>query len=85
MDVERARTHAIDDALAFACAECGVSEGDMLSDEHAAQFARAVAGRMTPYLMHTISVSRLTEDDRRAIQQRLRRARTERGTGQADE
>lgn len=84
IDIERARTHAIDDAIAFACAECGVSEGDILSDEQAAQIARVVAGRMTPYLMHTVAVSRLTEDDRRAIQQKLRRARTERGTGQAD-
>ncbi|MYK32635.1 MAG: HNH endonuclease [Boseongicola sp. SB0670_bin_30] len=80
MDVERARTHAIDDAIAFACAECGVSEGDILSDEQAAQFARLVSGRMTPYLMHTILASRLTEDDRRVIQQKLKESRTEPGS-----
>ena len=84
IDIERARTHAIDDAIAFACAECGVSKGDILSDEQAAQFARVVAGRMTPYLMHTIAASRLTEDDRRAIQQKLRGARTEPGPGRVD-
>ena len=84
MDVDRARTRAIDDAIAFACAECGIREGDILSDEQAAQFARVVSGRMTPYLMHTILASRLTENDRRAIQQRLKAGRTAPGTGQAD-
>lgn len=84
MDVDRARTHAIDDAIAFACAECGISEGDILSDEQAAQFARVVAGRMTPYLVHTILASRLTEDDRRAIQQKLRAGRTEPEAAQVD-
>ena len=84
MDVDRARSHAIDDAIAFACAECGIREGDILSDEQAAQFARVVAGRITPYLMHTILASRLTEDDRRAIQQRLKAGRTEPGAGQVD-
>ena len=84
MDVDRARSHAIDDAIAFACAECGIREGDILSDEQAAQFARVVAGRMTPYLVHTILASRLTEDDRRAIQQKLKAGRTEPGAGQVD-
>ena len=84
MDVDRARTRAIDDAIAFACAECGISEGDILSDEQAAQFARVVSDRMTPYLLHTIVASRLTEDDPRAIQKRLRGARTEPGTRQVD-
>ena len=84
MDVDRARTRAIDDAITFACAECGIREGDILSDEQTAQFARVVSGRMTPYLVHTILASRLTEDDRRAIQQKLRGARTEPGTGQVD-
>lgn len=45
---------------------------------------RSASGRMTPYLVHTIVASRLTEDDRQAIQQKLRRARTEPGTGQVD-
>ena len=84
MDVDRARTRAIDDAIAFACAECGISEGDILSDEQAAQFARVVSDRMTPYLLHTIKASRLTDDDRRAIQRKLRGARTEPGTRQVD-
>ena len=84
MDVDRARTRAIDDAITFACGECGIREGDILSDDQAAQFARVVSGRMTPYLMHTILASRLTEDDRRAIQQKLRGARTEPGGGKVD-
>ena len=84
MDVDRARTRAIDDAIAFACAECGISEGDILSDEQAAQFTRVVSDRMTPYLLHTIVASRLTEDDRRAIQKRLRGAHTKPGTRQVD-
>ena len=82
MDLERARTRAIDDAITFACAECGIREGDILSDEQAAQFARVVSGRMTPYLVHTILASRLTDDDRRAIEQKLKAARTEPGTRQ---
>lgn len=84
MDLDRARTHAIDDAITFACAECGIREGDILSDEQAAQFARVLSDRMTPYLLHTIVASRLTEDDRRAIQQKLRGARTEPRKGQFD-
>ena len=59
MDVDRARTRAIDDAITFACAEYGIREGDILSDEQAAQFARMVSGRVTPYLVHTILASRL--------------------------
>ena len=84
MDINRARTRAIDDAITFACAECGIREGDILSDEQAAQFARVVSGRMTPYLVHTVLASRLTEDDRRAIQQELKGPRTEPGTGQVN-
>ena len=82
MDVDRARTRAIDDAIAFACTECGIREGDVLSDEQAAQFARVVSDRMTPYLLHTVMASRLTDDDRRAIRRKLRGARTEPGTKQ---
>ena len=39
---------------------------------------------MTPYLVHTIMASRLTEDDREAIQQKVRGARTEPGIRQVD-
>ena len=36
MDLERALTHAIEDALKFACDECGIEEGGILSDQKSA-------------------------------------------------
>ena len=72
MDRERARTHAIEDAWNFACEECGIEEGDILSDEQAARFARVVANRLAPFLEHMILGSELTEDDLRTIQRKLR-------------
>lgn len=63
LDYERARAHAIDDALRSACEECGIEEGDVLSDEQAAEFARAVAKRLAPFLEHTILGSGLTEEE----------------------
>ena len=56
MDRERAQDRAVKDALKFACDECGISEGDILSDEQAAQFARVVAQRLEPFLAHMIGL-----------------------------
>ena len=84
MDVDRARTRAIKDAIAFACAECKIREGEILSDEQAAQFARVVSTRLTPFLAHTILGSQFTEDDLRAIERKLRGSRTDPWTGQFD-
>ena len=72
MDLERARAHAIEDALNFACDECGIEEGDILSDEQAARFARVVSNRLEPFLVHMILGSKLTEDDRREIERKSR-------------
>ena len=55
MDLERARANAIEDALNFACSECGIKEGDMVSDEQAARFGRVVANRLEPFLAHMMS------------------------------
>ena len=63
MDQDRARAHAIDDALKSACEECGIEEGDVLSDEQAAEFARAVSRRLEPFLVHTILGSGFTEEE----------------------
>ena len=52
MDLERARSYAIEDALNFACGECGIKEGDVVSDEQAARFGRVVANRLEPFLAH---------------------------------
>ncbi len=72
MDLARARTHAIEDALQFACDELGIKEGDILPDYQIEQFARAVSRRLEPFLAHTIVGARLTENDLREIEQRLR-------------
>ena len=56
MDLERARAHAIEDALKFACDEGGIEEGDILSDEQAARFARVVANRLEPFLAHILGI-----------------------------
>ena len=72
MDADRARRRAIEDSIAFAREKCGIREGDILSDEEAAQFARAVSNRLTPFLVHTILGSKLTVDDLRAIERKLR-------------
>ena len=72
MDADRARTRAIEESIASAREECGIREGDILSDEKAAQFARAVSNRLMPFLAHTVLGSNLTEDDLRAIERKLR-------------
>ena len=64
MDLERARDHAIKDALKFASDECGIEEGDILSDQQAARFARVISNRLEPFLVHMILESNLTSDDR---------------------
>ena len=56
MDRERAQDRAVEDALKFACDECGIREGDILSDEQAAQCARVVAQRLEPFLAHMIGL-----------------------------
>ena len=83
MDVDRARRRAIEDSIAFAREKCGIREGDILADEEAAQFARAVSNRLAPFLAHTILGSKLTEDDLRAIERKLR-GRTDPGAVQFD-
>ena len=84
MDVDRARRRAIEDSIAFAREKCGIREGDILSDEEAAQFVRAVSNRLTPFLAHTILGTQLTEDDLRAIERKSRGARTDPGIVQVD-
>ena len=70
MDLDRARAHAIDDALKSACEECGIEEGDVLSDEQAAEFARAVSKRLEPYLLHAILGSGFTEEELAEIERK---------------
>ena len=72
MDLERALTHAIEDALKFACDECGIEEGDILSDQKSARFARVVSNRLEPFLVHMIFGSKLTGDDRLEIEKKTR-------------
>ena len=72
MDMERASGHAIEDALKFACNECGIEEGGILSDEQAARFARVVSNRLEPFLVHMFWGSTLTENDRREIERKSR-------------
>ena len=63
MDLGRARAHAIDDALKAAYVECGIEEADILSAEQAAEFARAVAKCLEPFLFHTMLGSGFTEEE----------------------
>ena len=70
MDLGRARAHAIDDALKSACEECGIEEGDIVSDEQAAAFARAVSRRLEPFLVHTVLGSGFTEEELSEIERK---------------
>ena len=72
MDLERALTHAIEDAVKFACDECGIEGGDILSDQKSARFARVVSNRLEPFLVHMIFGSKLTGDDRLEIERKTR-------------
>ncbi|MDE0105656.1 MAG: HNH endonuclease [Bryobacterales bacterium] len=72
MDSNRARSHAIQEALDFACRECGISEGDVLTDEQVVRFTRVIVSRLEPFLEHMIVGSKLTEDDLRAIARKSR-------------
>ena len=69
-DLERARAHAIDEALKFAYEECGIEDGDVLSDEQTARFARVFSHRFEPYLVHMLLGSRLTAEDLREIKRK---------------
>ena len=84
MDIDRARAHAIEEALAFAYETCGIGEGDILSDEQAARFARVVSNQLVPFLEYLILGSQLTEGDLRAIERKSRRDRTDPGAVQFD-
>ena len=63
MDHNRARAHAIHDALKSACEDCRIQEGDVLSDEQATEFARVISKRLEPFLVHTILGSGFTEQE----------------------
>ena len=62
-DRERATANAIEAAWQSACAECGVKEGDILSERQVAEFARAVTGSLEPFLRHLVSGSMLSAED----------------------
>ncbi|MDE0534361.1 MAG: hypothetical protein OXI01_23355 [Albidovulum sp.] len=72
VDLERARIHAIEDALKSACEESGIEEGDILSDEEAAVFAQAVSERLVPFLVHTINGLRFTEEELSEVERKLK-------------
>ena len=63
----RALRRAIEFASRSACEECGVSEGDVLSDERQMAFARAVSQQLEPYLLHELLGSRFSEEELAAI------------------
>ena len=63
MDMDRARAHAIDDALRSACEECGIEEGDILSDEQVAAFAQEISRQLEAFLVNTILNSVFTEEE----------------------
>ena len=66
-DVERAFSNAVEDVWEFACAECGVESGDLLSDEQAAKIARVVTARLEPFLRHLISGRMFSAKDMQKI------------------
>ena len=61
-DEERAMSNAVDDALEFACSECGVKPGDVLSKEKSTEITRIIADRLEPFLLHLISGGFSAED-----------------------
>ena len=67
LEKERACDIAIYDALNFACEECGVQEGDILSDEQIAQFTHVLVNRLTPFLEHMLFGSNISEKELREI------------------
>ena len=67
LDVERAIANAVEDALEFAGAECGVKSGDLLSDEQAAKIPRVVTDRLEPFLLHLIFGRMLSAEDLQKI------------------
>ena len=72
LDVERAMSNAVEDALKFAGAECGVKSGDILSDEQAAKFARVFTDRLEPFLLHVVSGRKFSAEDMQKIAERLK-------------
>lgn len=62
-DRERACLNAVEDALTHASAECGVKEGDILSERQTAKFARVLTNRLEPFLIHRISSRMLSPKD----------------------
>ena len=70
MDRNRARHRAVDFAVKSAGDDCGIKEGDVLSDERAMAFARTVSKHLEPYLMHEFSGSRLTGEELAEIKRR---------------
>ena len=67
LDVEQAMSNAVEDALEFAGAECGVKSGDLLSDEQAAKIARIATDRLEPFLLHHVSGRMLSAEDLQKI------------------
>ena len=72
IDIDRARAHAIEDAIAFAFETCGIEEGEALSEEQMARVAKAISNRLAPFLVHSMLGLQLTEEDLRAIERKSR-------------
>ena len=72
MDMDRARTEAIKDAIAFARETCGFEKGEILSDEQNLRLAKVISHRLLPFVVHMVFGSHLSEDDLRAIERKLK-------------
>ena len=55
IDFKQARDKAIEYGLEVAIAKAGMGKGEVLTDEQARQFARDVAERLKPFIMHNMT------------------------------
>ena len=68
---QRVLNEAIEDAWEHACRQCGVAEGDELSESQAKQFAGIIAERVTPAMVRLLAGRRFNANTWRHIRRTM--------------
>ena len=67
IDRDRAITHAVDDAIAYACSQMGIQERDELSDEEFSEFCNYTFEKLAPVALRLRFGQEFTSEDLQAI------------------
>ena len=71
-DTKASITHAVDDAVEFALANCGAQTEEELAEEHVAKITDLLLEKLVPFMLHLRSSQTFSEDETRDIELKAR-------------